>query len=175
MFTHKLVNSTNVGLAKELFAKCFPDDKLTDDENGVTCFDMSIGQKDFHYWISYDSDVDRPIGFPVGISGLYVEDADIESSWLGWFGVLPEFRRQRYGTRIINHYEDEARLAGFKYARLYTTENNAVARAFYKYAGYEEEMYHGDVPDDIGGNVVVYSKSICGNPVPPWNDRQLLF
>lgn len=49
MFTYKLVNSTNVGLAKELFAKCFPDDKLTEDENGVTCFEMSIGQKDFHY------------------------------------------------------------------------------------------------------------------------------
>jgi ribosomal protein S18 acetylase RimI-like enzyme len=113
----------------------------------------------------------------IGMSGIYAEASDPESAWLGWFGVLPEYRRERFATRMLNVFAEECRALGFKYARIYTTENNIPARECYKFNGFSEEIYGGVIPFYvIGGPVYIYSRSLYPNyDCPPWNDRHLDF
>ena len=169
MVKEHLVTRENLDLVLSLYREIFPEE----DPNNK-CFEES-GAPDFHYTIVYDSTVDEPMGFPVGIRGLYTEEADPDSAFLGWFGVLEKFRRQRYGTRILNFFEEDARNHGYKFARLYTGETNEVARRFYEFAGYTCETLNYDTTDYAGEQVVVYSRSLCDEPVPPWNNRPLQF
>ena len=169
MVKEHLVTPKNLDLALELYRSIFPKENPNN-----TCFEES-GAPDFHYCIVYDSTVDQPMGFPVGIRGLYTEKADPESAFLGWFGVLEQFRRQRYGTRILNFFEEDAKANGYKYARIYTGETNEVARRFYEFAGYTCETLDYDTTDYAGEQVVIYSKTLCDDPVPPWNNRKLEF
>lgn len=60
----------------------------------------------------------------------------INSIWLGWFGVLNEFRRKGYGQQIlidtINMAKDLAKKYPIKYFRLYTSEkDDSIAQPLY--------------------------------------------
>lgn len=121
---------------------------------------------------------ERSDGELVGMSGIYLEKSDPDSAWLGWIGVRPQFRRHRYGTRILNDFLDICRQYEFKFARLYTNENNVAARRFYEFNGFVGEKYTGDAPECVktGGDIWIYSKSLReGFDCPPWNNRHLDF
>lgn len=53
----------------------------------------------------------------MGITGVYYYDLD--SAWLGWFGVLPEYRNKGIGCRLLNKTIKLVSSMGFKYLRLY--------------------------------------------------------
>jgi ribosomal protein S18 acetylase RimI-like enzyme len=164
-----IIDENLVDLALKLFIDIFPDEEILGFDGYDNWFTASIGKDDFHYWIHFNEE-DKP----VGLSGLYVENADKESAWLGWFGVLPKYRRMGYATEMIRHFEESARAEGFKHARLYTNTDNTAARAFYEKNGYKAEEFHGNVPDFIIGDIILYSKPLEGEFVP-WNDRYLDF
>lgn len=186
MFNKRLVTKYLVDDAHDLFARIFPDEHLYDKEGGVlkSCFEESCSETrdqvndPWKYWLWHFSTADMPLGETIGMSGIYIEHADPESAWLGWLGVLPEYRRERFATRMLNDFAEECRKCGRKYARIYTNENNIPARECYKFNGYVEEKFNGPTPEYVltGGPIYIYSKSLYpGVECPPWNDRHLDF
>lgn len=184
MFVKHLVTPELVGKAHELFAIIFPDEHLYDEGGPLkSCFELSCDPTHdphdiWHYYLWSDSTPDCPMGKFIGMSGIYTEASDPESAWLGWIGVLPEYRRERFATRMLNAFAEECRSLGFKYARIYTNENNIPARECYKFNGYTEEKYNGPTPDYVltGGPIYLYSKSLYPETeLVLWNDRHLDF
>ena len=131
--------------------------------------DGVTGKADNEYYLVYDGKE------CIGITGLYHYDIDPESAWLGWFGVLEQYRRRHYGTGIIRLYEDMARSCGYRDARIYTDRyDNDTAIAFYTSCGYTPEIY--DNPDDPACYeypVLIFSKALYDEDVPPWNSRSI--
>ena len=185
MFTKHLVTKDLLEKAKELFGIIFPSETLYDEVDGVlkSCFDEACAHEQtpdnpWNYYLWSYSTPDKPMGEFIGISGIYVEKADPKSAWLGWLGVVPEHRRERFGTRMLNAFADECRDRGFRFARLYTNENNTAAREFYKFNGFKEEKFVGEAPDYVlnGGPVWIYSRSLYPyEECPDWGDRHLDF
>lgn len=111
----------------------------------------------------------------VGISGIYAYDVDPHSAWLGWFGILPQYRRNGYGSMALRLYENEARELGYTYARLYTDrDGNDVAIAFYENNGYSAEEYR-NANDMIIQKypILIFSKNLTGGEVEKWSDRYI--
>ena len=165
MLRHVSVTSENIDLATSLQQKMFPPE-----ENARRNYEESIdGTTDYSYFIVYDGDT------PVGVSGLYHYDIYPESAWLGWFGILEEYRRKGFGSETVRMFEELARSRGYRYARLYTDKNdNETAIAFYKSNGYVPEEYN--CPEDpicMTVPLLIFSKSLDGGELVPWNNRNL--
>ena len=110
----------------------------------------------------------------VGISGIYREPCDDESVWLGWFGILPEFRRKGYASQALKLFEEAAKNRGFNCARLYTDADDIPARRLYEKMGYTGEDYCcPSDPASIKYQLKIYSKSLDAHPVKKWNNRNL--
>ena len=84
------------------------------------------------YYLVYDNDN------VVGITGLYSNEeiSETNSIWLGWFGVLEDFRSNGYGKQIfldtIDMANDLKNKYPIKYFRLYTSErDDAIALPLY--------------------------------------------
>lgn len=159
------IDRSNIALARKIQNTLFPDSDAA--VNYVEAVEHVSG---FEYWLVAVE------GEYVGISGIYSLSVDPESAWLGWFGILPQFRRMGLGSRVIRAFEDVARERGFLYVRLYTGRNdNEVAKAFYRANGYREEFY--DCPEDPGRLVEplsVFSKSLYEEqPVPLWGNKSM--
>ena len=159
------IDRSNIGLAREIQRLLFPDS-----DAAVNYLEAVENVSGYEYWLVEEE------GEFVGISGIYSLPVDPDSAWLGWFGILPKFRRMGLGSRVIRAFEDVARERGFLYARLYTGRyDNEVAKAFYRANGYQEEFY--DCPEDPGGLVEPLSiflkalnESSC---VPPWGNKSM--
>lgn len=185
MLTKYLVTKDLVDTAHEMFKVIFPDERLYEEEGGElkSCFSESCSDDHdpndlWHYYLWKFTTFDNPEGEFIGMSGIYTEAIDPESAWLGWLGVMPSYRRLRVATRMLNSFCRECREHGFKYARIYTNENNISARECYKFNGFTEEKYNGPAPDCVltGGPIYIYSKALYLNEeCPPWNDRKLDF
>ena len=111
----------------------------------------------------------------VGISGYYVTKEDKESGWLGWFGILPEFRRKGYGTQALNMFFDECRENGLTHARLYTDlSDNYKTIQFYFANDMVGELYSNPNDDTLGIGVLVFSKSLKGaDSFKLWGNKNL--
>jgi GNAT superfamily N-acetyltransferase len=49
----------------------------------------------------------------IGMCGLYSQkENSTDELWLAWFGILPEYRRMRFGKKAIDFMEDYARSLG---------------------------------------------------------------
>lgn len=124
-----------------------------------------------YYLIKVDNEI-------VGITGLYFYFIDLTSGWLGWFGILKEYRRKHYGSDALKMIEDLARSKGFKYLRLYTDKyNNDIAHAFYESCGYiKEEYINIDDPASYTYPLYIYSKSLAKNiPYKKWDNKNIIF
>ena len=150
-----------IAIQRTLFPNC---------DGTVNFMEAVEGISGYEYWILYVE------GTPVGISGIYSLQEDPESAWLGWFGILPEFRRKKLGSEALSLFEQEARKRGFRFARLYTARwNNDVAKSFYANNGYVEEYY--DCQEDSGASVEalsIFSKALYPDgELPAWNNRNM--
>lgn len=78
----------------------------------------------------------------IGITGLYCYDNHKEA-WLGWFGVLEQYRGKGYGKILLEQSINLAREKGFKTLRLYTSteDENKIARKLYDKLGFISEDY----------------------------------
>lgn len=106
MFTKKLVTQELVGDAHRLFKLIFPKETLYEDGSVESCFSKSAENPlgPWRYWLWSLSTPECPSGKFIGMSGIYEEEADPESAWLG---VLPEYRREWFGTRMLNAFQQE--------------------------------------------------------------------
>ncbi len=77
------------------------------------------GIKTQKYWVATKSKKSPTVA---GITGLEtkVED-EAGSAWLGWFGVVPEYRGKGYGRALLKKTISKARNIGFGRLRLWTT------------------------------------------------------
>ncbi len=74
----------------------------------------------------------------VGISGIYANNAN--ECWLGWFGIIPEYRRKGYASAMINLQLEMMKNYGYKLCRLYTNEViNKVAVQLYTKIGFQKD------------------------------------
>ena len=105
------INKSNIMLATKIQIEIFNDEK--------EC-------AYFHYLNSFTSKKDYYIVYEnnkiVGITGLYVDEFTQEKGvvWLGWFGVMPEYRRKGLGKKILELTIEMAKKKGFDTLRLYT-------------------------------------------------------
>ena len=113
----------------------------------------------------------------VGISGIYSYKAYPRDAWLGWFGLLEEYRGKHLGEQALALFEIVARRRNFFYARLFTDRfDNDNAKHFYEAHGYKEEYYELD--SDSASKIYplsIYSKSLIEKEAPAWNNRDIHF
>jgi ribosomal protein S18 acetylase RimI-like enzyme len=73
----------------------------------------------------------------VSVSGLYTvvpTKVSMDTFWIGWFGVLPEYRRSGVGHQVITMLMKKAKALGGKKLMLYTESKDA--RKFYDAVGF---------------------------------------
>lgn len=126
------------------------------------------------YYLVYDKDK------VIGITGLYSNDDlnETNSIWLGWFGVLKEYRKNGYGTQIlidtINMAKELTKKYPIKYFRLYTSERDDFsAQPLYIKIMDIKEYYNNEKDVNYDNTCVIYSKSLSDFPVKYWNNRFL--
>lgn len=105
----------------------------------------------------------------VGITGIYYYDLD--DAWIGWYGILREFRNNGFGRELLKKTVDLATAMNFKNIRLYTDftgNNNAIN--LYEKEGFIGESYTREkLPYDCR----IYSKSLIDDNVSLWNNKNL--
>ncbi len=158
------ISADNLELAVSVQETLFPN------ESARVNFEESIsGAADYEYYLIYEDDT------CAGVIGIYSLQDDPCSAWLGWFGILSQFRRNHLGSEALKKFEEMAAAKHFKYARFYTDEeDNDTAIAFYKAAGYTPEPYRNE--DDevcMKYKTLIFSKTLCDEPVPLWNNRNM--
>ena len=92
-------------------------------EDGL--IEAETGGKNLEYYLAYNE-----AHTVVGVTGLYQEPDDPDSlRWLGWFGVVPEYRGRGYGRRILEATESLCLRMKVTTLKLWTTEDDEEAAA----------------------------------------------
>ena len=71
----------------------------------------------------------------IAICGLYSLDNNIDTLWLGWFGIIPEFRHQKLGNEVIEYLKETAKNIGAIRIMSYV-DSNGKPLTFYKRNGF---------------------------------------
>ena len=161
-----LIDKSNLDTAHEIENIIFPHyDALKN------YLDSIFDPKKSGYYLIKENDVF------IGIIGIYSYDAYPDDAWLGWFGLLEEYRGKGYGRKALEFFEELARNRGFRYARLFTdTLNNDNTRNFYKHHDYFEERYiNFSDPASLKYPISIFSKSLYEERCPRWNNRDIHF
>ena len=116
----------------------------------------------------------------IGITGLYCFENinETNSIWLGWFGVLEEYRRKGYGKEIlietINISKEFSKKYPIKYLRLYTsTRDNKIAQILYEEIMDIKEEYNNPNDFNYDNTCLIYSKSLTDEKLKLWNNKFL--
>ena len=91
----------------------------------------------YSYWVLFDLSIKKIIG----VTGLYTQNKDRKHCfWLGWFGVLEEYRGKSLGKYLFEWTQKEAIKRNKLYLRLQTSDLNytTTARVLYKKQGCRE-------------------------------------
>lgn len=105
----------------------------------------------------------------IGITGIYYYDSD--NAWLGWFGILKEFRNKGLGRELLRNTVSKAKSMNFKNMRLYTDfVDNHDAINLYEKEGFIGEKY---TLEKLSYDCRIYSKSLINDDVNLWNNKNL--
>ena len=158
------ITEDNLDYAVSIQEELFPG------ESARVNYEESIdGTTDYEYFLLYEDDA------CVGITGIYHYPDDLDSAWLGWFGICEKYRRKHFGSEAIKLFEDMAITKGYRFARIYTDAvQNDVAIAFYKSNGYTCESYeNSEDPACLEYKMLIFSKPLKGDDLVLWNDRNI--
>lgn len=160
---YELINENNINLATSIQYTIFPD------ECAYFHYKESIDKNNTYNWYY----IIKHNGIPVGITGLYImDDIDKESIWLGWFGILPEYRSKGFGRQSLLDIIEKAKKFNKKYFRLYTNDDGtSTARPLYRSVMQICENYNNANDYNYNGNCYIYSYGLCDEDVKPWNNR----
>ena len=161
------ITADNVAMACRMQHQLFPQEDCNADHDYVNGYTHPERRRE-HWLIQVGSDF-------VGIAGIYDLDVEPETAWLGWFGIMPEFRRKGYGEAALSLFEDVARKRGYLYARLFTERTDADAIRLYLRCGFSQEEYSCPTdPDSLTVPMYIMSKSLyMDRPCPAWNNRDI--
>lgn len=112
----------------------------------------------------------------IGITGVYVEDIDINSIWLDWFAILPCYRKNGFGKQILLDTIDYCRKLGkYRYFRLDTTYyKNRPCLFLYNKVMDVREDYTAEDTDTCKYHYLIYSYDLSGRGmVELWDNKYL--
>ena len=160
------VTMDNIILATETEMKFWPDQCAFNSY-------LRAYQNNKPYWLVYkNNDL-------VGLSGLYdyPELGEPQTTWLGWFGVLPNYRRGGYGKLILLETIKKAKNMGYKILRLYSSKREDLCPNAVPFYTKLSKQFNGFVEDytleQPEMQRIVVSFSLDGNQISKWNNRNL--
>ena len=114
-FTYKTIDETNLSYALQIQHRVFnfktaATDYLTS---------LNIDSQEV-YWMVYKGDT------CIGISGMSRSKEDPTCAWLKWFGVLPEYRYQGYGVKILQDLLNRCESLDYSTVRVQTDFDHAL-------------------------------------------------
>lgn len=171
MLRYELITEENIILASKIQLSIFKN------ESAYWIYKKGIedNHENYKYYLVYNESV------PIGITGLYPTSKDYQdkSIWLGWFGVLEEYRLHGFGKQIL---KDTIAMAksypqkyNIKYFRLYTSyEHNSVAQIIYRQLMDMVEFYNNKEDINYNNTCLIYTKSLNnGHNVRLWKNKYL--
>lgn len=165
--TFQKITNENLELACEIQNTIFPEEDAR--ENFIEQINKDPYRKEMDYYIVFVENT------PIGVTGIYAYHEYPDDAWLGWFGVLKDYRRNGYGGIILDKTIELAKQKGYKNFRLYTDETAKSAHKLYESRGMVKELY--DNPDDkneyFDYEIYVYSRSLTNEPIDLWNNKVL--
>lgn len=135
------LDASNLEHAVKTAKKIFPNEDLR------SVYEDSIKANDpeFKYYLGVTDH-----GQTVGITGHYEESDEI---WLGWFGILPECQRKRFGVKMLNEtYFKAIRSEDLPILRIWCDIDNVAAQEFYVRCGCVRDK----VGELVAGKTVQY-------------------
>ena len=161
------INKDNLELACEIQNSIFPKDDAR--ENYIEQINKDNYRKEQDYNIVYVNEN------PIGVTGIYSYHEYPDTAWLGWFGVLEEYRKKGYGKEILNKTILLAKEKGYKEFRIYTDEYAISAHKLYSSLGFIKEIYDRDDDKDeyFIADIYIYSLSLTNKEISLWNNKFL--
>ena len=166
---YELITLDNLNLAISIQGVVFPG------ESAIEHYKLSIktNYKNSLYYII------KMNGIPVGITGMYILNLyaenviDKDDVWLGWYGILPEFRSRGIGKQSLLDTIEMAKRFKRKYFRLYTVNDiNSTAYSLYEKVMSIREVYQNYEDDnEYIDKYAIYSCGFNDEEVPLWNNR----
>ncbi len=156
---------------ENLDVACKVQNDIFPEEDGRANFLESINKdpyrKEMVYYIVYLKDT------PIGISGLYSYHEYPDDAWLGWFGLLKEYRGHGYGGYVLDKIIEFAKEKGYRTFRLYTDEFALTAQKLYESKGLVREPYDraDDKDEYFIADIFIYSISLTEDDVELWNNK----
>lgn len=158
--SYSLITEENIIEATDLELTIFPE------ICAYLSYKNSLENDNDYYIVYYKDEI-------CGITGLYSDSRlkEPDTIWMGWYGILPKFRKRGLGKQILTDTIAEARYRGYKTLRLYTSVTLC-----------EDAQPLYDKVLDLGEDYLleerelrrrVYSKSLSDDKVTPWGDRNL--
>ena len=108
------IEQENLELACQIQNKIFPEEDAR--QNFIEQINKDPYRKEMDYYIVYFENT------PIGVTGIYSYNEYPEDAWLGWFGILEEYRNKGYGGIVLDKTIELARKKGYTKLRLYTYE-----------------------------------------------------
>ncbi len=127
----------------------------------------------------YRKEIDYSIVYlgknPIGVTGIYSYNEYPNDAWLGWFGILEEYRKYGYGSKVLDMTINIAKEKGYTNFRLYTDEYAKSAHKLYESRGLIKELYDRDDDKDefFKADIYIYSLSLTNKKIKLWNNKLL--
>lgn len=161
------ITKENLELACKIQNSIFPKENAR--QNFIEQINNDPYRKELDYYIVYLKNQ------PIGVTGVYSYNEYPNTAWLGWFGILDEYRNKGYGKITLDKTIALAKKKGYTEFRLYTDEFATSAHKLYESRGLKKELY--DNPNDKDeyfiADIYIYSISLNGNPIEDWNNKTL--
>lgn len=165
---YELITLDNLNLAISIQGVVFPGESATEH------YKVSIrtNYKNSSYYII------KMNGIPVGITGIYILNLydenviDKDDVWLGWYGILPEFRSRGIEKQSLLDTIEIAKRFNRKYFRLYTNNDiNSTAYPLYEKVMSLREVYRNFEEDkEYVDKYAIYSCSFNDEEILLWNN-----
>lgn len=111
----------------------------------------------------------------IGIAGLYSYKEYPCDAWLGWFGILPDYRRKHIGSNAIDFLKATAKKLKFKNLRVYTDSysNYYACKLYSKHFEKKEEYTNESGKYYQVGKTLIYSTSLTDKEVSLWDNKNI--
>lgn len=125
----KLIQSKNIKDYKEVLEGLIDDFGYTYWHSILRWCEIIDKKEETYFWQVFLIKVNDEI---VGICGLYSLKEGTEELWLGWFGILSEFRNNGLGTEILGKLEKKAKKLNCKTLFVYVDFKGKPLNFYYR-------------------------------------------
>lgn len=161
------ITNENLELACKIQNTIFPEENAR--ANYIDQINKNSGKKELVYYIVFLDSI------PIGVTGIYSYYEYPDDAWLGWFGILEEYRKNGYGGMVLDKTMELAKKEGYKFFRLYTDVDAKSAHKLYESRGMIKEIYdnENDKLEDYTNDIYIYSVGLTEEKIDLWNNKML--